>query len=105
MILVVVLGLATGTPAAVIYVTDTQQAFSTRGCSLQEAIYSANFHNNVAVTSVNPDGSDYLITTNCVSGDGNDIIILPSATQPVVIPLSFPMPDPHIRSGRLLLQS
>ena len=40
---------------------------STGGCSLQEAIYSANLHTNAAVDFVNADGADHFITTRCVA--------------------------------------
>src|SRR5215467_2758224 len=61
-----------------IFVTTLQQKISSRGgCSLQEAIYSANFDNNIAVDSVNLDGTDHFIGTGCVPGSGDDIIVLP----------------------------
>ena len=48
---------------------------STGGCSLQEAIYSANLHTNAAVDIVNADGAEHFTTTRC--GTGNDTIIPP----------------------------
>src|SRR5216684_8317842 len=73
------LGLAEQEAQAVnIYVTNLQQKIDGKGgCSLQEAIYSANLRTNQAVDHINPDGSDHLITTQCVAGTGNDIIVLP----------------------------
>src|ERR1041385_5295259 len=70
--------LLTGTTAsgARIYVTTLQQKISeSGGCSLQEAIYSANLHSNIAIDATDPDN---FITTQCVAGTGNDTIVLPS---------------------------
>jgi CSLREA domain-containing protein len=65
------------TPAgATIVVTDlTQKISSSGGCSLPEAIYSANFDRNIAIDSTNP---DHFINTNCTSGSGDDTIVLPA---------------------------
>ena len=58
-----------------IRVTSTQQGVTDpRNCSLQEAIYSANFDQAVAVDSTNP---DHYYATGCMPGNGNDIIMLP----------------------------
>jgi hypothetical protein len=63
---------------AIIFVTSLDQKISrTGGCSLQEAIYSANFDNNIAIDFVNSDGTEHFITTECVPGNGDDIIVLP----------------------------
>src|SRR6266851_1816465 len=40
--------------ANIFVTTVAQKVYSTGGCSLQEAIYSANFDNNIAIYSVNP---------------------------------------------------
>ena len=62
--------------AATITVTDlTQKISSTGGCSLPEAIYSANFDRNIAIDTTDP---DHFITTNCTPGSGDDTIVLPS---------------------------
>jgi hypothetical protein len=64
-----------------IMVTTTVQKIGAQGsggCSLQEAIYSANLHTNMAIDSINPDGTDHFVTTDCVAGTGNDTIVLPS---------------------------
>src|SRR5687768_1231341 len=63
---------------AVIPVTTVQQKISAAGgCSLQEAIYSANFDNNVAIATY--DGSTPVeVVTQCVPGNGDDIIVLPA---------------------------
>lgn len=64
--------------SAVIPVTSLQQKISsTGGCSLQEAIFSANFDNNVAVARYS--GSTPIeVVTQCVPGSGDDIIVLPA---------------------------
>src|SRR5260370_647866 len=64
---------------ATIMVTTTLQkvgGLGTGGCSLQEAIYSANFHNNIAIDST--EAVDHFVTTDCVAGTGNDTIVLPA---------------------------
>ena len=67
---------------AVIPVTTVEQKISeTGGCSLQEAIFSANFDQNVAIsgyTLLFP-RQPIFITTQCVPGSGDDIIVLPAA--------------------------
>lgn len=65
------------TPAgATIVVTDlTQKVGGIGGCSLPEAIYSANFDRNVAIDSTNP---DHFVITNCTAGNGDDTIVLPA---------------------------
>ena len=67
-----------GVEGAVIPVTtEVQKISSTGGCSLQEAIYSANLDNNVAIAGYS--GSTPLeIVTECVPGNGDDIIVLPT---------------------------
>ena len=64
---------------ATIYVTTPfQKISSSGGCSLQEAIYSANFDDNVAISSLNTNtGKDVLVRTECIPGSGNDTIVLP----------------------------
>src|SRR6476620_7040571 len=56
--------------------TTSQSINSDAACSLEEAIYSINYHDNVA-----PDPSDLvnggLIRTGCAPGDGDDNILLP----------------------------
>ena len=46
--------------------------------ALQEAIYSANFDRNVAIDSTNP---DHFIATECESGSGDDVIVLPERAE------------------------
>jgi List-Bact-rpt repeat protein len=71
-------GVASG---AVIHVTTTEQKISSSGgCSLQEAIYSADFDNNVAIAGYN--GSTPIeVVTQCVPGSGPDIIVLPAGAR------------------------
>jgi hypothetical protein len=63
---------------AVIPVTTVQQKISGfGGCSLQEAIYSANFDRNVAIAGYTGSTPNE-VTTQCVPGSGDDIIVLPA---------------------------
>src|SRR5262249_61779244 len=72
---------------AVIFVTTAEQKISdSGGCSLQEAIYSANSHHNIAIDGTNFDGTDRFLSrdgqlahTQCVPGSGDDVIVLPLA--------------------------
>ncbi len=57
-----------------IHVNTTQPGVTdTSHCSLQEAIYSAEFQNNIAVSQTLP---DTFYTTGCEAGTGNDTIVL-----------------------------
>ncbi len=59
---------------ATIHVTQTTQDITTdSGCSLQEAIYSANFDEAKAV---DPSNLSQFITTGCTPGSGADTIVL-----------------------------
>jgi hypothetical protein len=63
----------------VIYVTSLEDKISgTGGCSLQEAIFSANLDNNVAIDKYDLDGTPHMITTQCAKGQGADTIVLPT---------------------------
>jgi CSLREA domain-containing protein len=72
--------------AAVIFVTTTSDEINGDGaCSLQEAIYSANYDRNVAIGEVKATNSltettytDVFVNTGCVPGNGDDRIILPA---------------------------
>jgi uncharacterized repeat protein (TIGR02543 family) len=89
-ILLFTLAFAQRAAANIIYVTTLDDKISTTGgCSLKEAIYSATLGNNVAVDFINSDGSDNLITTECVAGSGDDTIVLPTGAilQISTIPL------------------
>jgi hypothetical protein len=93
----VVLGLRNAAEAADIFVTTTEQRVSGgSGCSLQEAIYSANLHDNLSIDGVNPDGSDNFVRTNCVPGTGNDTIVLPAGAT---FSYLAPIPDIHSHLG------
>src|SRR5262245_62363835 len=52
-----------------INVDNASQAIPSGGCSLREAIYSANFDNNLAIKTTNP---DVFVTTGCAAGSGDD---------------------------------
>jgi hypothetical protein len=63
----------------IIYVTSLKDKITeTGGCSLQEAIFSANLDNNVAIDKYDLDGTPHVITTQCAKGQGDDTIVLPS---------------------------
>ncbi|HKH72130.1 MAG TPA: hypothetical protein VKA59_12310, partial [Vicinamibacterales bacterium] len=63
---------------AVIPVTSLDQKISgIGGCSLQEAIYSANYDNNIAVKTYQG-STPVWVTTQCVPGSGDDSIVLPA---------------------------
>lgn len=73
-----------------ILVTTTLQGVTDpKNCSLQEAIYSANFHQAVAIDSTNP---DHFYTTGCMPGSGNDIITLPDGA---VLQMTSIVDDAH----------
>jgi CSLREA domain-containing protein len=64
----------------VIYVTSLEDKISeTGGCSLKEAIFSANLDNNVAIDKYDFfDSTPHMITTECAKGQGDDTIVLPT---------------------------
>jgi hypothetical protein len=78
-LLVTLLCIGVGDAAgAVIPVTTVQQKISASGgCSLQEAIYSANLDDNVAIATWNG-STPAEVVTQCVPGSGDDIIVLPA---------------------------
>src|SRR5260370_20787353 len=80
-ILLFTLGFPQRGAAAVIFVTTLDDKISTTGgCSLQEAIYSANFDNNTAIASYDPQtNAPNIITTQCAPASGDDRIIIPFA--------------------------
>jgi hypothetical protein len=90
-ILFFTLGFAQRTAANIIYVTTLDDKISsTGGCSLKEAIYSSNLHNNQAVIGYDFTGNPQFVTTQCVAGSGNDLIVLPVGQ---VLQLNFPAED------------
>ena len=81
-----------GAAGAIIPVTTTQQKISGfGGCSLQEAIFSANLDNNVAIKGY-AGSTPIEVVTQCVPGNGDDIIVLPAGA---VLPMSK-IVDDHI---------
>lgn len=92
MLLLVLLACPVSSEAAAIFVTTTAQKISsTGGCSLQEAIYSADFANspnfaglpkNQAIQSYDSFGNPIYITTGCAEGSaGANIIVLPTEAE------------------------
>src|SRR2546428_467736 len=84
-ILLLVTSIATVRDAggAIIFVTTLEQKIGGPGCSLQEAVYSANFALNVAIAGYGSplnfsDHAPRVVATDCVPGHGDDIIVLPS---------------------------
>jgi len=81
------LGFAPRSSAAIIYVTTlTDKISNSGGCSLKEAVYSSIFQTNLAISNyyepVTVIGGPATIlpnfvTTECLPGNGNDIIVLP----------------------------
>lgn len=74
-------GQALAAEGAVIFVTSTSDKISgTGGCSLQEAIYAANFHVNLAFNGYTANGSPIPVVTQCVPGIAGQAstIVLPS---------------------------
>ncbi|HTW25028.1 MAG TPA: choice-of-anchor Q domain-containing protein [Candidatus Baltobacteraceae bacterium] len=98
------LGLCAGRVQAqsIIYVTSLDDTVGAgKGCTLKEALYSAAYKNNVApkdyvLVQQNPSNfAPEFVTTQCLPGTGNDIIVLPtSADLPVVFTLSSVALDP-----------
>jgi len=76
------LGLVAGeASAARIYVTTETPGIGSGACSLQEAIYSSVLHDTldgVHGIAIDATDADHFITTQCVLGDGNDTIVLPT---------------------------
>ena len=76
--LVIALGSAHDAAAALIPVTTLQQKTNGVGaCSLQEAIYSANYDDNIAINGYSG-STQRVVRTQCVAGSGDDTIVLPS---------------------------
>src|SRR6266487_4411004 len=73
----VCLGVREATSAVIPVTTVEQKISATGGCSLQEAIYSANFDNNIAISGYSG-STPVVIVTQCVPGNGDDIIVLPA---------------------------
>ncbi len=74
-----------------IYVTYFyQRTNGGTGCSLQEAIYAAEFRASLAIPGIPTELSDNFVPTNCTPGDGNDTIILPTGQA---LPMTLQVPD------------
>ena len=67
----------------VIFVTTLEQKIKDKddptsiGCSLQEAIFSANRDEAIAIASYYSSGVPKEVATSCVPGSGDDVIVLP----------------------------
>jgi hypothetical protein len=90
-------GFAQRSPAAIIYVTTLQDGVGTGSCSFKEAVYSSILHANQAISSYNFDyyGTSNpfqpnFVMTQCVPGDGNDVIVLPAG---LVLQIGTPVND------------
>src|SRR5690348_6846378 len=66
--------------AATIFVTSIEQKITGGGgCSLPEAIWASRLRANQAIDKYDPQtNAAHYVTTACVAGDGNDVIILPT---------------------------
>lgn len=97
-LVLLVLGFAPGSNANVIYVTTvSDKTFSfVPGCSLIEAIYSSNLHDNIAVVPLSDPPSTY--QTQCVPGSGDDIIVLPPG-QLILMDQFYPVGDLNNATG------
>ncbi|HKO99492.1 MAG TPA: choice-of-anchor Q domain-containing protein [Pyrinomonadaceae bacterium] len=60
--------------ATIVVNTTNQEVNNDADCSLQEAIFAANFDTNKAIDPANLNGP--LITTGCTAGSGDDTIVL-----------------------------
>src|SRR5580692_7575349 len=89
------LGFVRPASANIIYVTTLQDGVGTGSCSLKEAVYSSILRTNQAISNYNngfqenPFAPVY-VTTQCVPGDGNDIIALPPG---LVLQIGTPVND------------
>ena len=72
---------------SVITVNETAQEINgDSDCSLQEAIYSANYDANIAPDPAHPGGIDF-INTGCAAGNGADTIVLPGGVVTITKPV------------------
>src|SRR6266581_5581648 len=78
--------------AGTITVNTTQQGVHENDgyCSLQEAIYAANFDDAIAIASTNPD--QFVSVPECDPGSGDDTIVLPAGA---VFEMSSIVDDAH----------
>jgi List-Bact-rpt repeat protein len=67
--------------ANVIFVTTLNDTIGdASGCSLKDAIFASTLHSNLARTGYDDNGTPQYVTTQCVPGDGNDTIVLPTSS-------------------------
>ena len=85
LLLVVLAGLSVGdVVAGTIFVTHREQRVQSKeadnwegGCSLQEAIYAANFDDNIAISRWrSDDDTPVFVRTGCRAGSGDDVLVL-----------------------------
>src|SRR5580698_7907710 len=94
-------GFAQRSSAAIIYVTTLEDGVGTGSCSLKEAVYSSILQTNLAISGYNnafeedPFAPIY-VTTQCLPGDGNDIIVLPAG---LVLQIGTPANDQFNATG------
>jgi hypothetical protein len=95
------LGFVRPASANIIYVTTLQDGVGTGSCSLKEAVYSSILQTNLAISGYNnafeedPFAPIY-VTTQCLPGDGNDIIVLPAG---LVLQIGTPANDQFNATG------
>ena len=95
-------GLAWPSSAAIIYVTTlTDKISNSGGCSFKEAVYSSLLQSNTAIASYNDafaenPNTPVFVTTQCVPGTGNDIIVLPPGQ---VLQITIPVEDMSNATG------
>ena len=67
--------------SSVIFVTSNKDTIGDpAGCSLKDAIFASTLHSNIARTGYDDSGVPQFVTTQCVPGDGNDTIVLPTSS-------------------------
>ena len=94
-------GFAQRSSAAIIYVTTLKDGVGTGSCSLKEAVYSSILRTNQAISGYNSvfmenPFAPVSVTTQCVPGDGNDIIVLPAG---LVLQIGTPANDQFNATG------
>ena len=77
LIILHVLSVRTAAGAVIPVTTLTQKISASGGCSLQEAISSANADSNSAIAGFSGT-TPKIVVTQCVPGNGDDIIVLPT---------------------------
>ena len=82
------LGLHQGSAATIVVTTTAQGVHGDNTCSLQEAIFSANYDDNVAPSPADP---TQFVVTGCNKGNGNDTIVLQNGA---VYQMTAPTVDP-----------